>query len=74
VDDAERYVLADAVAAVLLTRIEPLTASERLAFALREVLGLPFADIADALGCSPAAARALVERARRQVRGNGRGG
>jgi RNA polymerase sigma factor (sigma-70 family) len=51
---------------VVLDRLEP---SERLAFVLHDVFGLPFEEIAALLGKTPVAARQLASRARRRVRG-----
>jgi hypothetical protein len=48
--------------------LETLTPPERLAFVLHDVVAVPFDDIAEALGRSPAAARQLASRARRRVR------
>ena len=51
---------------VVLDRLEP---SERLAFVLHDVFGLPFEEIGAVLGKTPVAARQLASRARRRVRG-----
>jgi RNA polymerase sigma-70 factor (ECF subfamily) len=60
--------LAESVGLALLVVLETLTPAERLAFVLHDVFGVPFADIATALGRSEAAAQQLASRARRRVR------
>jgi RNA polymerase sigma-70 factor, ECF subfamily len=47
--------------------LEQLSPPQRVAFVLHEAMDLPFADIADILGCSAAAARQHASRARRAV-------
>ncbi|WP_433288350.1 RNA polymerase sigma factor SigJ [Pseudonocardia sp. CA-142604] len=47
--------------------LEQLTPPQRVAFVLHDALALPFAQIADVLGCSEAAARQHATRARRIV-------
>lgn len=59
----------DGTTLALLTVLATMEPGERLAFVLFEVFGLPFEDIAEALGGSPADARELAGRARRRVRG-----
>lgn len=60
----------DGTTLALLTVLATMDPGERLAFVLFEVFGLPFEDIAEALGGgSPADARELATRARRRVRG-----
>lgn len=61
-------VLADSVGLALLVVLETLTPTERLAFVLHDVFGVPFEDIADVVGKTPAATRQLASRARRRVR------
>jgi RNA polymerase sigma factor (sigma-70 family) len=60
---------ADAVGAALLVVLETLQPAERLAFVLHDVFAVPFEDIAQIVDRSPAAARQLASRARRQVQG-----
>jgi RNA polymerase sigma factor (sigma-70 family) len=60
--------LAESVGLALQMVLEALTPAERLAFVLHDVFGVPFADIATALGRSEAAAQQLASRARRRVR------
>jgi RNA polymerase sigma-70 factor, ECF subfamily len=49
--------------------LETLTPAERMAFVLHDLFAVPSGEIASMLGCSPAATRQLVSRARRRVRG-----
>ena len=60
--------LADSVGLALLVVLETLTPSERVAFVLHDVFGLPFEAIAKVVDRSPDAARQLASRARRRVR------
>ena len=48
--------------------LERLTPDQRVAFVLHDGFSVPFDDVADVLGCTPAAARQLASRARRAVR------
>ncbi|GHE00133.1 sigma-70 family RNA polymerase sigma factor [Streptomyces alanosinicus] len=68
-DPAQDAVLADSVGAALLVVLETLSPAERLAFVLHDLFGVPFEEVGDVLGRSPAAARQLASRARRRVRG-----
>jgi len=66
--DPEEFVeLADSVGLALLVVLETLTPAERLAFVLHDVFAVPFDEIADVVGRSPAAARQLASRARQRV-------
>ena len=53
----------------LLLVLDTLGPSERLAFVLHDLFGVPFEDIAPIVDRSPAAARQLASRARRRVQG-----
>lgn len=66
-DPADRATLDEAVGGALLVVLETLTPAERVAFVLHDVFGLPFADIAEAVGRTPAACRQLATSARRKV-------
>ncbi len=66
-DPAERVALDDSVSMALLIMLERLSAAERTAFLLHDVFGLPFDEIADVVGRSPAAVRQLASRARQHV-------
>jgi RNA polymerase sigma factor (sigma-70 family) len=61
--------LADSVGLALLVVLETLAPSERVAFVLHDLFGVPFEEIAPIVGRSPAAARQLASRARRRVQG-----
>src|SRR6266568_3892602 len=69
IDPEQEAVLADAVGLALLVVLEALDPAERLAFVLHDMFDVPFEQIAEVLGRSPAAARQLASRARRRVRG-----
>src|SRR5262245_53461854 len=64
----EEAELADSVGLALLVVLDTMAPAERLAFVLHDMFGLPFEEIADLVGRSPAAARQLASRARRRVR------
>jgi RNA polymerase sigma-70 factor (ECF subfamily) len=66
----DEALLAESVGLALLVVLDSLTPAERLAFVLHDAFGVPFADIASALGRSEAAAQQLASRARRRVRGS----
>lgn len=66
-DPADRVALQDSVGLAVLVLLETLTPDERVAFVLHDVFGLPFADIADVVGGTSAAARQLASRARGRV-------
>ena len=65
----EEAVLADSVGLALLVVLDTLDPAERLAFVLHDMFHLPYDEIAPMVGRSPAAARQLASRARRQVSG-----
>ena len=60
--------LTDSVSMALLVVLESLSPSERLAFVLHDVFGLPFEEIAGAMDRNVEAVRQLASRARRRVR------
>jgi RNA polymerase sigma-70 factor (ECF subfamily) len=64
-DDAT---LADSVGLALLVVLESLGPSERLAFVLHDLFGVPFEEIGQILGKSTAASKMLASRARHKVR------
>jgi RNA polymerase sigma factor (sigma-70 family) len=68
-DPEAEAVLADAVGPALLVVLDTLGPAERLAFVLHDLFAVPFAEIAEILGRSEAAARQLASRARRRVQG-----
>jgi len=61
--------LADSVGLAMLVVLDTLAPAERVAFVLHDMFDLPFGQIADITGRSPAAARQLASRARRRVKG-----
>jgi RNA polymerase sigma factor (sigma-70 family) len=65
----DEALLADSVGLALQVVLDTLTPSERLAFVLHDMFGLPFDEIATMVGRTPATARQLASRARRRVRG-----
>lgn len=72
VDPEEEALVADSVGLALLVVLDALSPTERLAFVLHDVFGVPFADIAAVLNRSEAAAQQLASRARRRVHGSPR--
>lgn len=62
--------LADSIGLALLVVLETLEPAERLAFVLHDMFAIPFDEIAEIVGRSPAAARQLASRARRRVQGS----
>src|SRR6185437_10711959 len=68
-DPEQQALLADSVGLALLVVLDSLAPPERLAFVLHDMFAVPFAEIAEIAGTTPAAARQLASRARRRVRG-----
>jgi RNA polymerase sigma-70 factor (ECF subfamily) len=68
-DPEHEALLADSVGPALLVVLDTLPPAERLAFVLHDLFAVPFDEIADIVGRSPAAARQLASRARRRVHG-----
>lgn len=66
-DPADRVTLDDTVRYALLVVLEQLTPAERTAWVLHDLFGLPFDDVARAVGRTPAAVRQLARRARTHV-------
>jgi RNA polymerase sigma-70 factor (TIGR02957 family) len=66
-DVAEDVELAESVSMAMLTVLETLAPVERAVFVLREVFDLPHAEVAEAVGKSPAAVRQIAHRAREHV-------
>ena len=66
-DPADRATLAEQVTTALLVVLERLSPAERTAFVLHDVFGLPFQEVAEVVGRTPAAVRQLASRARRRV-------
>ncbi|MGN6127374.1 MAG: sigma factor-like helix-turn-helix DNA-binding protein, partial [Humibacter sp.] len=61
-------VASESVGLAMLIVLQTLTPDERLAFVLHDTFAVPFDEIADVLGSTPAAARQLASRARAKVR------
>ena len=66
-DVAEDVELAESVSMAMLTVLETLGPVERAVFVLREVFDVPYDEIAEAVGNSPATVRQIAHRARRHV-------
>ena len=71
-DPEQEALLADSLGLALLVVLDTLDPSERLAFVLHDMFGVPFDEIAAIVGRSPAATRQLASRARRRVQGQAR--
>ena len=69
IDPETEALQADSVGLALLVVLDTLTPAERLAFVLHDMFAVPFDEIAAIVGRSPAAAKQLASRARRQVQG-----
>lgn len=68
-DPEQEVLLADSVGLAMLVVLDTLAPAERLAFVLHDMFELPFDEIAQLVGRSPAAARQLASRARRRLQG-----
>lgn len=68
-DPADRVTLDESVSMALLVVLEQLSPAERTAFVLHDIFSVPFPEVAEIVGRSPAAVRQLASRARRQVEG-----
>lgn len=68
-DPEQEAVMADALGPALLLVLDTLSPRERLAFVLHDLFAVDFPQIAEIIGCAPAAARQLASRARRRVQG-----
>ena len=66
-DPLDRITLDERVSYALLVVLESLSPAERTAWVLHDLFGLPFADVAAAVGRTPAAVRQLAVRARAHV-------
>jgi RNA polymerase sigma-70 factor (ECF subfamily) len=66
-DVAEDVELAESVSIAMLTVLETLGPAERAVFVLREVFDVPYDEIAEAIGKTPAAVRQIAHRAREHV-------
>ena len=68
VDPADEAELADSLSFAFVVMLDRLSASERAAFILHDVFGVPFDEIATTLEREPEACRQLASRARRKLR------
>ena len=68
-DPEHEVLMADAVGLAMLVVLETLSPTERLAFVLHDMFGVPFEEIAPIVERNLAATRQLASRARRRVRG-----
>jgi RNA polymerase sigma-70 factor (ECF subfamily) len=66
-DPLDRVTLDDSVSTALLVVLESMTPAERVSFVLHDVFALPFDEIAEIVGRSPAAVRKLAASARHRV-------
>jgi RNA polymerase sigma-70 factor, ECF subfamily len=66
-DPADRVSLDERVSFALMVVLETLSPAERTAWVLHELFGMPFPEIAQVVGRSPAAVRQLASRARAHV-------
>ncbi|WP_193607810.1 RNA polymerase sigma factor SigJ [Nocardioides lijunqiniae] len=66
-DPADQVTLDDSVSTALLVVLESMTAAERVSFVLHDIFAMPFNEIAEIVGRSPAACRQLATSARRRV-------
>ncbi len=67
-DPADRVTFDETVSMALMVVLEELGPAERTSFVLHDVFGVPFDEIAEAVGRTPDAVRQLASRARRRVR------
>jgi RNA polymerase sigma-70 factor (ECF subfamily) len=66
-DPGEAVALADELSFALMVVLESLSPPQRAAFVLHDTFGVPFEEVAQVLGRTPAAVRQLASRARDQV-------
>ena len=66
-DIADDVELAESLSIAMLTVLETLGPAERAVFVLREVFDVPYDEIAEAVGKSPAAVRQIAHRAKEHV-------
>ncbi|GAA1430891.1 RNA polymerase sigma factor SigJ [Microlunatus lacustris] len=66
-DPVEQITLDDSVSTALLVVLESMTPAQRVAFVLHDVFAMPFDEIAEVVGRTPAACRQLATAARRRV-------
>jgi RNA polymerase sigma factor (sigma-70 family) len=69
-DPADRVTRDESVSMGMLVVLESVTPAERVAFILHDVFKMPFAEIADIVGRTPATCRQLATSARRHIESN----
>jgi RNA polymerase sigma-70 factor (ECF subfamily) len=74
VDPADEAEIADSLSFAFLVMLDRLSASERAAFILHDVFGVPFDEVATTLDRETEACRQLASRARRKLRDAGEAG
>jgi RNA polymerase sigma-70 factor (ECF subfamily) len=67
-DPLSRVTLDESISTALLVVLESMTPAERVTFVLHDVFAMPFAEIAEIVGRTPAACRQLATTARRRVK------
>ncbi|WP_436847617.1 RNA polymerase sigma factor SigJ [Streptomyces avermitilis] len=68
-DPADRITLDESVSMGMLVVLDSITPAERVAFVLHDVFCMPYAEIAETVGRTPAACRQLAASARRRIAG-----
>jgi RNA polymerase sigma-70 factor (ECF subfamily) len=68
VNPADRVTMDDSVSFAFMVALERLSPAERVSFILHDVFGVPFAEVAETVGRSPAACRQSAVSARRNLR------
>lgn len=71
-DPADVCTFEESVSLAMLVVMERMTPAERVSFVLHDVFGVPFGEIAEAVGRSSEACRQLASAARRRLRGERR--
>lgn len=66
-EPADRVTMVESVSLAMLVVLETLSPAERTVFVLHEVFGMPFPEVAEAVGRTPSAVRQLASRARKHV-------
>ena len=67
-DPADRITLDESITMAFLVVLQSMTPAERVAFLLHDVFRYSFAEVAEAVGRTPAACRQLASSARRRIR------
>jgi RNA polymerase sigma factor (sigma-70 family) len=68
-DPEQEMIMADSIGLALLVILDSLTPTERIAFVLHDMFGVPFDEIANIVGRSEVAAKKLASRARLRIQG-----